>query len=181
MQPLNIAQQQQILQLRLLIARAAQLDSLNWWEDNSLTEAGNYLLERVFVFAKEEAARKLALEAAVRRYQGAFGEQKNMLHLFRLEPTGELDFRLRKIDLASVDIPLDPIPTLDALKQRLLTLIGEPPAYKVIIERGSHQLEIRLRSDKAKQDLVHLAQAFAWASLESKPGHPVFPYILENS
>ena len=73
---------ERIIQLRLLIARAAQKDSLHWWEDESLTQAGVFLVERLFIMDASETARKLAIEAARTLYRMAFGDDRKKLHLF---------------------------------------------------------------------------------------------------
>jgi hypothetical protein len=44
---------QQILQLRLIVCRAAATDALHWWDDESLTEAGLTLAQRVFAHSPD--------------------------------------------------------------------------------------------------------------------------------
>ena len=89
---LDASESKLILSLQLLIARAAQKDSLMWWEDDALTPSGKYLLDRLFFFDADEAGRKLAMEAAKVRYRAAFGAENNVLHLFHLDQTGDVEY-----------------------------------------------------------------------------------------
>ena len=176
-QPLTLVENQQILRLRLLLARAAQRDSLKWWEDDSLTQAGAFLLERGFVFAPSEAARKVALQTAACRYQGAFEDQTRVLHLFRLDESGAVEHGLREADVMQDDLPADPITDLDTLKRFLAQACGDRSGFTVVAERAEHRLEIRLKDEKTRSNPLRLAQIFAWASLEGKLEYPLFPYL----
>jgi hypothetical protein len=177
MQPLTLHEQQQIIQIRLLIAFAAQVEHLNWWEDNALSPAGSHLLDRAFVFAPEEAGRKLALLTARSRYQAAFETEPESLHLFRLEPTGEIEYHLRSVEVKKLTLPEKPPKSVDDLKQALLKLTSETPGYKLIAERPENRLEIRMLDDSLISNPLRLTQVFAWASQEGRPGVPVFPYL----
>lgn len=174
---LDIEEKNTLLGLRLLIARAAQKDSLSWWEDDSLTQAGGYLLERLFLADPGEAGRKLALEAAGTRYQAAFNGEANALHLFRLDKTGEVEHSLQGIRLSDIAVEPNPIPTIDGLRQALLALTGQPQPFQVIGERADHRLEIGLKTPTARLSVLEIAKMLAWASLEGQPGQPIFPYI----
>lgn len=170
-----------ILQLRLLIIRAAQKDSLGWWEDESLTRAGGFLVEKLFLMDTAETARKLAMEAARTRYRMAFGDDKNRLHLFRLDRTGQVEYDLRELRFTSVDMPMEPIPSMEALREKLLALTGQPVPYEKVGERGMNsELEIRIAGFSAKTPPLALAKTLAWACLESPPGRPLFPYVQWN-
>jgi hypothetical protein len=170
-----------LLNLQLLIARAAQKDSLNWWEDDSLTSAGNYVLERLFLHAPSEAGRKLALRSARSRYHAAFRDMQKAVHLFRLDSRREIKPSLHEISISNLDIPLDPIASLDTLRELLLQMIGTEPQYQVIAERGDHRIEIRPHKKISQADVIQLAQILAWSTLEGKPGVPVFPFIRNHS
>ncbi len=174
---LNAEENIALLGLRLLIARAAQKDSLNWWEDDSLTQAGGFLLERLFFTDPGEAGRKLALEAAKTRYQAAFNGQDTAMHLFRLDKTGEIEHDLQGIHLSDIPLSLEPIATSDDLQQKLLALTGTKPQFQVVGERANHRLEIGLKIPIAKLAILDAAKTLAWASLEGKPGQPIFPYM----
>jgi hypothetical protein len=168
-----------ILGLQLLIARAAQKDSLIWWEDDSLTASGRYLLDRLFIINPEEAGRKLAVEAARVRYLAAFGGENNALHLFHLDQTGEIELSLQGIDLSSIPVPADAIKSVEDLRRLLLELVGSPIKYQIVEERSNHRLEIKLGEKSPGPGVLQIVKTLAWAILESKPGKPIFPYIQQ--
>ena len=105
-----------ILGLRLLIARAANRDSLAWWDDESLTPPGGFLLERVFPTAPALAARSLALAAAVARHQAACTGE--VLHLYHLDADNQDGLALRFAPLLPIPVPREPIVTMDALRHQ---------------------------------------------------------------
>jgi hypothetical protein len=169
-----------ILTFQLLIARAAQKDSLKWWEDDALTPSGKYLLERLFLVDADEASRKLAIEAAKVRFQAAFGNENNVLHLFHLDQTGDVEHSLQGINLSSIPVPSESIQSIDDLRQMLLEHVGSPMKYQVVGERSSNRLEIKRGEAHSKSDLIHIVKTLAWATLESEPGKPVFPYFQQT-
>jgi len=177
---LDVKEKNTILGLRLLVARAAQKDSLNWWEDDSLTQAGSYLLERLFLTDPSEAGRKLALEAARTRYQAAFNGEDSAIHLFRLDKSGDVEHDLQGIRLGDIPLPSEPIPKPDMLRQKLLDLTGQPPQFQIVGERANNRLEIGMQHTVGKISIVNIAATLAWASLEGKPGQPIFPYITSS-
>ena len=54
----------QILDLRILIARAGEKDSLSWWDSYALTEQGQWALKRLYPRYALYAGARLAIEAA---------------------------------------------------------------------------------------------------------------------
>ena len=170
-----------LLRLRLLVIRAAQKDSLKWWEDESLTQAGGYLVDRLFIMDTNETARKLAMEAARTRYRMAFGDDKKKLHLFRLDQSGQIEYDLIHIRFSDIEMPAEPITSLDILREKLLVITGMPMAYEVVGMDSNNQLEIRVKSSSQKMPVLELAKTLAWACLESLPGKPIFPYIQLTS
>jgi hypothetical protein len=167
----------ELLRLRLLIARAAQKDSLSWWEDESLTQAGNFLMERLFTMDTTETARKLAMEAAKTRYRMAFGENGAKLHLFQLDQRGQVEYELRDLRYSELKISVEPITSPDMLRQELLAITGTPMPYEIVGPGINNQLEIRMKDILRKTPILELAKTLAWACLESSRGKPVFPYI----
>ncbi|MBC7252114.1 MAG: BrxE family protein [Anaerolineae bacterium] len=167
-----------VLSLRLLIARAANRDSLAWWDDESLTLHASFLLERIFPMAPPLAARSLALSAALARHQAACPGQA--LHLYHLDVDNQDGLALRFAPLLPIPVPVEPITTMDALRQHLLNLIGEPAIYTVVRRTSAHGLQIEIVPTPAGvSPLLHRAQTLAWAYLEGTPGQPVFPFCLE--
>jgi hypothetical protein len=169
-----------ILGLRLLVARAANKDSLAWWDDESLTPHAGFLLERVFPMAPHLAARSLALAAARARHRAAYPVNSGVLHLYRLDLDNQDKLALRFVPLLPVPVPEEPITTLAMLRQHLLNLTGEPSHYIVVGETNAHRLQIEVSPDPGEiSPLVHRARTLAWAYLEGSPGEPVFPFCLE--
>jgi hypothetical protein len=168
---------EKLLKLRLLILRAAQKDSLGWWEDESLTQAGDYIASRLFAMDTEETARALALEAGRTRYRMAFGDIKDCFHLFRLDQTGQIEHELSEMRLSDVGIPNKPIITYDMLRDHLLALTGKPAAYEVVGTAGENRLQIKIKKNSAQTLVLKLAEALAWACLESGKGQLSLPFI----
>jgi hypothetical protein len=167
-----------ILGLRLLVARAANRDSLAWWDDESFTTHAGFLLERIFPMAPPLAARSLALAAALARHQAACTERD--LHLYRLDPDNQDKLTLRFAPLLPIPVPEEPITTLETLRQHLLNLTGETVPYIIVRETGAHGLQIEpLPCPPGVSPLAHRARTLAWAYLEGAPGEPVFPFCLE--
>ena len=166
-----------ILSLQLLIARAAQKDSLSWWEDDALTPSGKYLLERLFIVNPDEAGRKIAIEAAKVRYQAAFGADNHVLHLFHLDQTGDIELNLQELSLSSVPAPTEPVQSLEVLRHLLLEQVGSPMVYQIVGERSNNRLEIKIGNSSSQPELIDIVKTLAWAALEGEPGKPKFPYI----
>jgi len=168
-----------IIQLQLLIARVGQNDSLRWWEDDSLTEAGVYLLERLFPFAPYIQGRKLALLAAKNRHDAVFGQETQILHLFRFGFEGDREQEKSAFDPSCFELPDAPIRTIDELKIHLAQLVEAPnPQSKidrVITDDG--RLQIKIPSTKTTIDM---ANRLAWAYLQGEPEKPVYPYVKQN-
>jgi len=171
---------QMILGLRLLIARAANKDSLAWCDDASLTCPARFLLERIFPMAPLLAARSLALKAAEARHQAACAAHEQALHLYRLDADSQDKLALRFEPLLTIPVPDQPITTIDALRHHLLDLIEKPAPYTVVRRTNTHGLQIETPTGPASDSpLLHRAQTLAWAYLEGQPGQPVFPFCLE--
>lgn len=172
---------QQILGLRLLIARAANVDSLAWWDDDALTDPARYVLQRLFPTAPPLAARSLALRAARSRHEAVV--PSTGLHLYRLDPNNRDKLALRFEPRLPIPVPEDPIETLEALRAHMRELTGrDGMPYEVVGERlgGAVQIDVP-PAPKEVEPLVHRAQALAWAYLDAQPGQPVFPFCLPTT
>jgi len=166
-----------IIKLRLLILRAAQKDSLHWWEDESLTQSGGFLAERVFVMDTPETVRKLALEAGKTRYRMALGEDRKRLHLFWLDRMGQTEHDVLWLRLLNYEMPTEPITSMDMFREKLLEITGAPMPYERAYNTTIETMEIRIKGFPGKVSVVNLAKTLAWACLESSHGKPVFPYV----
>lgn len=165
--------------LRLLIARAANRDSLSWWDDDSLTAPAGFLLERLFPVAPTLAARSLALAAARSRHRGALGDVGAALHLYRLDTDNADALASRDIRLLDVHYPEAPIATLDVLAERLEALIGQPQQVKIVDRLLGGGLQIAIPPCPfGVWPPLHRAGFLAWAYLEGAAARPVFPFIV---
>jgi hypothetical protein len=169
-----------VLALRLLIARAANKDSLDWWDDESLTSQGAFLLERIFPVAPSTAARSLALRATLLRHQAALAPEPQALHLFRLDADNQDGLALRWASPAPLPVPEEPIGAMEALQSRLVELMGEPKPYKRLRQGRNQGLLIEIPAlPPGISAIRHRAETLAWAYLEGAHGQPVFPFLLE--
>lgn len=169
-----------ILSLRLLIARAANTDSLHWWDDEALTASGGFLLERLFPVVPPLAARSLAIRAAQTRHQAACEAYPQAVHLYRLDLDNLDKLALRREPLLPIPMPGEPITTMDALRQNLLAFINEPPRYRVIRRTSTNLLQIDISPPANGESLLlHRARTLAWAYLEGASKQAVFPCIVE--
>lgn len=166
-----------IICLRLLIARAANVDSLAWWEDESLAPHAGFLLERLFPRSPSLAARNLALHAAVARHQAACAQYEGALHLYRLDADNKDALALRFETLLPIPVPEAPISTMDELRTLLLDRIGGPYPYTVQRRTESRGLQIVIPPPPSDvSPFLHRAKTLAWAYLEARPKEPFFPF-----
>lgn len=169
-----------VLNLRLLIARAANRDSLAWWDDDALTAPAGFLLERLFPVAPLLAARSLALCAASARHEGACARLAGALHLFRLDADNADGLALRTLSPLKVPYPEAPVTTMEMLREHLGALLGRLAPYKTVHRTDSGVLQIAAPPCPAGVWApLHRAKTLAWAYLEGAPGQPVFPFIVE--
>jgi len=175
---LTEAETGQILALRLLIARAANQDSLGWWDDESLTPAAAYLLSRLFPMSPGVAGKSLALRAALARHGVAC--PRDGLHLYRLDADNRDKLALRFAPIEKVPVPEEPIPTTEVLRDRLLELSESPQAYTVLRRTASGGLLIDVPPAPVDvPPMVHRAKTLAWAYLEGAQAAPLFPFCTE--
>jgi len=169
-----------ILQLRLLIARAANLDSLGWWDDETFSKPAGFILDRVFPVLPMLAARSLALHAALRRHQAIESNGRGWLHLYRLDADNQDGLAIRFWPLQNLPVPEAPITSLHELRQHLLRLTGKSYPYTTGGTTRNGGLQIEPSPCPAGiEPIVHRACTLAWAYLEGTPGRTVIPCCLE--
>ena len=169
-----------ILRLRLLLARAANRDSMGWWDDESLTPHAAFVRERIFPIAPGLGARSLALTAAMARHQAACAGRENALHLYRLDPDGQDALAVRSIPLLTIPFPKEPILSVDALRRELLAQQVQPAPYTAVHRTENGGLLIQIPPAPAgASPLLHRARTLAWAYLEGTPSQPVIPFCTE--
>ncbi len=174
----------QILDLRLLIARAGEQDSLAWWASHALTGQGQWALERLYPRYAPDAGARLAIEAAAIIRARAIGHRPAVT-LFGLG--ADLDARvMRQLDLRRMDDePLtmpQPIRSPDELQALLgqtanltddgLEGVKSHVANGHLVELGAIA-EARIWSDDKLQTIVRRLTA---AYTLSEFGHLVVPY-----
>lgn len=106
-----------IVTLRALICRAAQKDSLRWWDDEALTPYAPVILDRLFPRTGRTAALRIAMEAVRSRYPGALPSQQGLIHLFALDD--ETEAALATADLSLAEVPPAPVMGRDDLRVAL--------------------------------------------------------------
>jgi hypothetical protein len=169
-----------IFTLRLLIARAANTDSLAWWDDDSLTPAADYVLDRLFPMAPPLAGKSLALRAALTRHRAACPE--SALHLYRLDADSRDELALRFAPLLPIPVPDAPIATMEGFHEHLLELVKEPQPYTVVRPTISDGLLIEIPPvPTGTSPMLHRAKTLAWAYLEGTRDTPVFPFCTQST
>lgn len=168
----------QLMRLRIIVSRAGQTDCLRWWEDESLTENGAYILERIFPGSPAISARNLALTAAATRHRTALEHLGDVIHLFHVSSSNADRLAMRELRNREIEGLGGSISDLDDLRRILLENIGKQPGYEVVGPLGQHG-GLRIRLSEPSTDFLDRANALAWAYLEGQVGKPVFPYFVE--
>jgi hypothetical protein len=168
-----------ILRLRLAVSRAAQRDSLSWWDDEALTPGADLLLRRLFPRSITRAAWTLALLAARARHQLVLAEWPQAHHLFDLGPEVErrLDEALR--EQAPIVLPQDPIRSRGELAALLQAIAPMPniPTRRL----ADSQRTTQLADEVASWPVADRAVALAWAYTTPEVGGLVAPFYLPDS
>lgn len=177
---IEAAEAERILRLRLVVARAAQPDSMNWWDDRSLTAEGLYLADRLFARRPRQAAAKIALQTARVRYVAAVPET-GVVHLFDLGD--RVEYELARVSVAEAWLPATALESPEALLLAIGDIVPDGVGY-LTEYAGQRRLlagpfEIRLspEADPSIKPPVARACALALACAESGLGRPVFPYM----
>lgn len=179
-----------ILDLRLLIARAGEQDSLAWWDSHALTEQGQWVLERLYPRYAPHAGARLAIEAAAIVHAKAVG-QRPAVTLFTLG--GDLDARvMRQLDLRRMeDEPLavtPPVRSPEELEARLSQVVAltdgdRAVVASTVVNGGLVELDAVTEADVWSEDkLLAITRRLATAYTLSDPQRLVVPYYrLENN
>ena len=164
----------EILKLRVLIARAAQSDSLRWWDDNALTGEGLTLAGRLFRQKPESACVRLAMRSARARHRAAMPSGRDIVHLFDFGDVAELHIESA---LDSVDASLPgPIKSMDDLTAAL--------SERGIASNSSRAPHGRPAWEMSASDSVStlaLARLLASGYVAGEAGRPVFPFVRLGS
>lgn len=166
-----------IFKLRLLIARAAQPDALQWWDDRSFVPEGMYVVERLFPRRPDLAAAQIALASARGRHIAALQTEKYALHLFDLGD--EIEWELEQTRIRSEWLPSDIPHSMDEFTLMLGRLVPDGAGEQSGMRGANDTLEIELLPDRDKALPLVLAQAsaLALAYTTAEFGRPVFPFL----
>lgn len=162
-----------VLPLAISIARAACKDSLRWWEDEALTEAGSSALGRLFARHARAAAMRLALLSARERHQGELQRKGTSgRSLFDLAIT-ELDEGNR---LPST-VGLAAITSVDDFRARLTAIVPDLSPLHLPRPNVPGLFDITSVLSLGSLDRATAAVALAAAYLHGLPESPVFPFF----
>lgn len=157
----------------LLVARAGAKDSLNWWDDDSLTSAGEFVLGRIFPRKWKLISYRLAMYAAKEKHDGA-------ARTVGLEDFTTLFSNVFIVGLESAvaeGIVSSPINSMDEFKGRLTTLCPRVTEFDVPQPQASGLLDITDITGDNIPSTETLVEAFASGYTRAQAGKPVFPFI----
>ncbi len=174
----------QILDLRLLIARAGEQDCLAWWDGHALGEQGQWVLARLYPRYAIYAGARLAIEAAAMVHAKIIGH-RSAVTLFNLG--ADLDARvMRQLDLRRMDdAPLTIVPPIRSgselqarLSQTVALTDDDLAVVRSALVNGSLvELEAVTETDLwSGRKLKAIVHRLAAAYTLSEPGHLVVPY-----
>jgi hypothetical protein len=160
--------------LAFIIVRAGARDSLMWWDDEALTEAGTYALSKIFPRNPGRIAARLAFRAAHARHAGVLAtaslkDATTLLDLVESEPSGLSDPRA----LAGA-----PITTLEDLRTLLAALAPEVASFSLPTPTAEGLLDM---SGFMPGSTVRAATILAAGYLAAGKGRPVFPFLRSTT
>lgn len=159
--------------LTLLVLRSGAKDSLGWWDDEALTEAGGFALARIFPRSPERVALRLAFRAAWERHAGALDVAGlgRALTLF--------DFTEALIEgIAAPPFPLNrPITSSDEFLRQLILLAPEIEAFTLPQPDPSGLLDLTPLAGCPDQTPAERVTRLAAGYLRANPRQPVFPFV----
>ena len=168
-----------IVGARLLVALVGGSGGLGWWADESLSEAGRFVLARLFPRTHARTARRLSVLTAAGRYQAAAPTAPGVRHLYFLGNVVEA--AIDGVDIGTVALP-ESIADTSELRSALEALgNGRVPAYRVLESDASGAVRIEIPGPGAGELSrwpEQAALALADAACAGGPGAPVFPYLV---
>jgi hypothetical protein len=159
--------------LALLVVRAGARDSLGWWEDEALTEAGAFALRRIFPRDARRVAVRLAFRAARERHSGVLasagvGRVTTLLDLTEalVEGTavlpGDLD---------------EPITSPDELRRRVRELAPGLDDLRIPQPQAFGLLDLSALTGRSDLSLGETVTMLAAGYLAGEKDRPVIPYF----
>ena len=178
---LTLAEAELIMRLRLIVVRAAQPDSLRWWDDRSLTVEGGYLTERLFSRRPRLAAAQIAMATARSRHWAAIPKTPEVVHLFDFGD--DLEYELEAVALDEAWIPAEPFASLDTFFLEIGRTVPDGTGYSTSYSgraaeyNGALEIQISIDTDPTLKPPVAQASALALAYGVGGPDRPVFSYL----
>ena len=185
---LSLAEAETILRLRVIVARAAQIDSLRWWDDRSLTPEGDFVTARLFPFRPRLAGAKIAVATARARHWEVVPRLPGVVHLFDLGD--EIEYELAAVPLDESWIPA-PLTTPKSFFAALAEAVPDgtgcsyegraDPASDADAGAGAGasalKIGLSLDTDPALKPALAEAGALALAYNDAAMSRPLFPYL----
>lgn len=174
---MTVSEVKSILRLRLIVCRAAQADSLQWWDDRSLTIEGAFVVERLFGKRPRVIAAKIALAAARTRHWAAMPKSTNVAHLFDLGD--EIEEEIGAVPLEEHWIPTQPFASVNDFALAIKRIVADDITWKQDQPNQDGAFEVRLsaRSTKGVDSTLALARVLALAYAGARQRQPVFPFL----
>jgi hypothetical protein len=176
-----------VFTLRLLIARAGERDGLAWWESDALSEAGQFVLKRLFPRSSGWAGVESALEAAAIRHRRVLGNRSGVLSLFSLGEAIEraVAQHVRGLRRSGVDLPsLPPVSSIATLTELLRERGGLndgdlqlPDAQRMLMLEGIEIGRLTSRQAAVPDEVAWAAKRLAAAYTLGEPGSLFVPYV----
>ncbi len=174
-----------ILDLRLLIARAGEQDSLKWWNSHALTKDGQWALKRLYPRYANYAGARLSIEAAALVHAQKIA-QRPAVTLFglgvELDAQVMMQLDLRRLDDSPLNIP-PAIRSSDELRVLLSRAVdtgdnkplspGGGTSNGALVEAGDINRD-QLRTDEGLEDAI---QRLSVRYLDSQPYQLIVPYL----
>lgn len=165
--------------LAIVVARAGCADSLGWWDDESLTEAGLFSLKRLFPRSYRGAALRLAIQAGRTRHEGALARLgfAGARHLFSLSDPGSADIGIP--DPESLPPAFwAPIPDRETLRSRLDAVAGRLPGLSTEASVGLEGLiDLSRMLPASTAGPGDIARTLASGYLLGERGKLVLPFV----
>jgi hypothetical protein len=163
--------------LALLIIRAGEKDSLRWWDDESLSEAGLFVLSKILPRNPRAAAIRLAYLAALERHRAilaAAGVRGATTLLDFAEPALTTPQESASLVTAVLD---EPITSMDQLRTRLHELASEVTTIEIPAPSDEGLLDLSDFIGRASPGSEGRAALLAAGYLQGQVGKPVIPYL----
>lgn len=167
-----------IVEYRAKVARMGEQDLFQWWDSMAGTDAGHYVLGRLFPRTGAWAALELAVSSARARHQ-ALVPKIPTVHLFHLgaELERQLDDEIYRLKTSGSDVgPFQLRPPEVAWSSVVIALeaLGVSPKHGNVAERAFCIGDVTFADLKSPDRLVReLVAAYGY----SRPGHLVVPYL----